>query len=146
MMKEGYTMKAFKLWILAMFLISVVNIVNRIKFKQQIKHLSKKDRRIKLAEYDRQEAIALDKFAGRNYRTLWNDYLIIKGGYEIGELDETISSALGKNQYDNTLSKKGKGKLSKRFYGEGLVKILDKLDPEHCVKSIDITKGKWQYK
>ena len=139
-------MKAFKLWVLAMFLLSVVNIVNRLKFKQKINNLSRKDRRLKLAEYDRQEAIALDKFAGRNYRTMWNDYLIAPGGYQIGELDETISSALGKNQHDNTLTKKGLGRLSKRFYGEKLVQILDDLDPDHCKNSIDTEKGEWKYK
>ena len=139
-------MKAFKLWVLAMFLVSVVNIVNRLKFKQKINNLSRKDRRLKLAEYDRQEAIALDKFAGRNYRTMWNDYLIAPGGYQIGELDETISSALGKNQHDNTLTKKGLGRLSKRFYGEKLVQILDDLDPDHCKNSIDTEKGEWKYK
>ena len=129
-----------------MFLLSVVNIVNRLKFKQKINNLSRKDRRLKLAEYDRQEAIALDKFAGRNYRTMWNDYLIAPGGYQIGELDETISSALGKNQHDNTLTKKGLGRLSKRFYGEKLVQILDDLDPDHCKNSIDTEKGEWKYK
>ena len=40
---------------------------------------------------------------------------------------ETISSALGKNQRDKTLSKKGKL----------LVKILDFLDENHCENSIN---------
>lgn len=55
-----------------------------------------------------------------------------------------ISSALGKNEYDKTLSEKGKGKLSSWFYGIKLVKILNKLDPDHCKNAIDLTKGDWQ--
>ena len=43
-----------------------------------------------------------------------------------GREKETISSALGKNEIDKTLSKKGKL----------LVKILDFFDENHCEKSI----------
>ncbi len=46
--------------------------------------------------------------------------------YEFGKENETISSALGKNERDKTLSKKGKL----------LVKILDFLDKNHCKKSM----------
>ena len=62
----------------------------------------------------------------RLYRTIWNDKLKIDRGYEFGKENETISSALGKNERDNTLSKKGKL----------LVKILDFLDKNHCQKSM----------
>ncbi len=136
-------MKAFKLWLLAIFLVTVVNMTNRIIYKRKIKHLTKSERRKKMVEYDRQEAMALDGFAGRNYRTFWNTYLIKPNGYQFGVLDEMISSALGKNEHDKTLSEKGKGKLSKWFYGIKLVKILDKLDKDHCKNAIDLTKGEW---
>ena len=99
-----------------------------------------------MAEYDRREAMALDGFAGRNYMTFWNTYLKKPEGYKFGVLDEMISSALGKNEHDKTLSEKGKGKLSSWFYGVMLVKILDRLDKDHCKNAIDLTKGDWQPK
>ena len=139
-------MRAFKLWVLAIFLLTVVNIVNRFLYKRKIKHLTKSERRKKIAEYDRQEAMALDGFANRNYRTFWDSYLIKESGYKFGVEGEMISSALGKNEVDKTLSEKGKGKLSSWFYGVRLVKILNKLDPEHCKNAIDLTKGEWQQK
>lgn len=136
-------MKAFKLWLIAIFLLTVVNIVNRILYKRKIKHLPKAEKRKKMAEYDRQEAMALDGFAGRNYRTFWNTYLIKQNGYQFGVLDEMVSSALGKNEHDGTLSEKGTGRLSRWFYGLKLVNILDKLDKDHCKNAIDVTKGNW---
>ena len=99
-----------------------------------------------MAEYDRREAMALDAFAGENYRTFWNLYLKKEDGYNFGVHGEMISSALGKNQHDKTLSEKGKGKLSSWFYGVMLVKILDKFDKDHCKNAIDLTKGDWQPK
>lgn len=136
-------MKAFKLWLLAIFLVTVVNITNRIIYKRKIKHLPKSERRKKIAEFDRREAMALDSFAGRNYMTFWNTYLIKPEGYKFGVLDEMVSSALGKNEHDGTLSEKGTGKLSKWFYGLKLVNILDLLDKDHCKNAIDLTKGEW---
>ncbi len=76
--------------------------------------------------YFRGTALSIDIWANREFRTLWNTKLRINGGYEFGKIGETISSALGKNERDNTLSKKGKL----------LVKILDFLDNNHCIKSI----------
>ena len=77
--------------------------------------------------YFRDSAITIDKLANREFRTLWNKVLIVETGYRFGNINETISSALGKNQRDKTLSATGKA----------LVFILDKIDPNHCVKSID---------
>ena len=76
--------------------------------------------------YFRSTALSIDIWANREFRTLWNVKLRIENGYEFGREGETISSALGKNQRDNTLSKTGKL----------LVKILDFLDKNHCEKSI----------
>ena len=47
-------------------------------------------------------------------------------GYQFGVIGETISSALGKNQRDKTLTTTGKI----------LVFILDFLDENHCENSI----------
>ena len=50
-----------------------------------------------------------------------------KKGYEFGKRKETISSVLGKNQRDKTLT----------FTGKAIAFILDKIDKNHCQKSID---------
>ncbi|GIW67771.1 MAG: hypothetical protein KatS3mg096_639 [Candidatus Parcubacteria bacterium] len=57
---------------------------------------------------------------------LFNDVLIKKDGYKFGRRYETISSVLGKN--------KRLGKLT--FVGKVLCYILDKIDENHCEKSI----------
>ena len=50
-----------------------------------------------------------------------------KKGYKHGNINETISSVLGKNEYFGTLTKTG----------IALVKILNFIDKNHCAKSID---------
>ena len=47
-----------------------------------------------------------------------------EASYMFGNVNETISSALGKNQRDKTLS----------WFGKGICFILDKLDKDHCKK------------
>jgi hypothetical protein len=77
--------------------------------------------------YFKSSALALDIYANREFRTLWNKTLRIDTGYKFGAEGETISSALGKNQRDKTLSKTGKY----------LVAVLDFLDKKHCFNSIN---------
>ena len=67
----------------------------------------------------------IDRFGNRNFRTLFN-LTLQRNGYEFGNINETISSALGKNKVIGTLTKKGLI----------LCNILDKLDKNHCIKSI----------
>jgi hypothetical protein len=76
-------------------------------------------------DYFYQTAVDIDKFANRNFRTLWNETLQ-KNGYQFGDERETVSSALGKNKRDNTLTQTGKI----------LCNLLDRLDENHCIKSI----------
>lgn len=71
-------------------------------------------------------AVNLDIWANREFRALWNAKLRKMSGYNFGHIGETISSALGKNQRDKTLS----------FTGRCLAKILDTIDKDHCKKSI----------
>ncbi len=78
--------------------------------------------------YFKSSAVSLDKFANREFRTLWNKKLRTEFGYHFGYNEETISSALGKNQQLGTLTKTGKA----------LVWLLDSLDENHCIKSIKI--------
>ena len=75
--------------------------------------------------YFYQTAVDIDRFANRNFRTLWNETLQ-RNGYQFGDERETVSSALGKNKRDNTLTQTGKI----------LCDILDRLDENHCIKSI----------
>jgi hypothetical protein len=75
--------------------------------------------------YFLQTATDIDRFGNRNFRTFLN-LTLQKNGYEFGDVGETISSALGKNQRDGTLTKTGKL----------ICKILDSLDKNHCQKSI----------
>jgi hypothetical protein len=77
--------------------------------------------------YFKSSAISLDRFGNREFRTLFNKVLILESGYQFGDIGETISSVLGKNERDNTLTKAGKI----------LVYVLDKLDKDHAAKSIN---------
>ncbi|UOX32422.1 hypothetical protein LXD69_10195 [Flavobacterium sediminilitoris] len=77
--------------------------------------------------YFLETAIDLDKFGNRNFRTFLNVTMKIKEGYQFGNVNETISSALGKNQRDKTLS----------WFGKCICFILNKLDKNHCQKSIN---------
>ena len=73
-------------------------------------------------------ALNLDKFGNREFRTLLNKMLIVESGHRFGNIAETISGVLVKNERDETLTKKGKV----------LVWVLDKIDKNHCEKSIDL--------
>ena len=76
--------------------------------------------------YFRSTALSIDIWGNREFRTLWNSRLIIEGGYQFGREGETISSALGKNKLMGTLTKEG----------VKLANILDKIDTNHCIKSM----------
>ena len=76
--------------------------------------------------YFKSSAVNIDKFGNREFRTLFNKVLINDKGHRFGSIEETISSVLGRNELKGTLSKTGKG----------LVWILDKIDTDHCFKSI----------
>lgn len=77
--------------------------------------------------YFRSTALSIDVFANREYRASWNKFLRKREGYAFGKQGETISSALGKNQRNKTLSKSGKI----------LCWVLDTIDKNHCLKSIN---------
>jgi hypothetical protein len=73
-----------------------------------------------------QHAVAVDIFGNYAFRATWNLIFRTKEGYLFGKIGETISSALGKNQRDGTLTAVGKV----------MCFILDTLDKDHCIKSI----------
>ena len=71
-------------------------------------------------------ARTIDIFGNVVAADLFSDTLIKKGGYRFGRRGETISSVIGKNYLDGTLTR----------LGSGLRKILDFIDPDHSVNSI----------
>ena len=81
----------------------------------------------RLNDYFREEAVSIDRFGNSQYRSLFNAWFVADGGYQHGNINETISSVLGKNQRDKTLTR----------LGMLLAKILDIIDKDHCLKSIN---------
>jgi len=116
----------FLLFVVCLFLIFLLTIVNYfyVRFKSKDKGKG----------YFRSTAVSLDKWGNVEFRTLWNETLIIEGGYKFGHGSETISGVLGKNQRSGMLSKKGKA----------LAWVLDKCEKQHCFKSIDDLVG-WDF-
>lgn len=92
-----------------------------------IRSLANKD----FNRYNKHLAIAKDQYGNGLCQYLFNDLLITKDGYKFGNIDETISSVVGKNKRDNTLS----------FLGRVLDSILNKIDKNHSIKSIDVTEN-----
>ena len=81
----------------------------------------------RLSGYFRDEAVAIDRFGNSQYRSLFNTWFVKENGYKHGNINETISSVLGKNQRDETLTK----------FGMLITKILDRMDENHCKESIN---------
>ena len=76
--------------------------------------------------YFLETAVDIDKFGNRNFRTFLNATMRVRNGYKFGNINETISSVLGKNQRFGHLTK----------FGKVICKILDTIDKNHCEKSI----------
>ena len=71
-------------------------------------------------------ALWLDQIGNAVCRDMFNRLLIEQDGYKFGKVRETISSVLGKNERDWTLS----------LGGLLLVVVLDSIDKDHCRNSI----------
>lgn len=69
----------------------------------------------------------IDIFANVVGAEFWNAVFITDGGYKFGNPKETISSVLGKNQRDKTLT----------LLGDALRWVLDRIDEDHCLNSIN---------
>ena len=69
----------------------------------------------------------IDIFANVNGAEFFNALFIMEGGYKFGNPKETISSVIGKNQRDKTLS----------LAGKVLRWMLDQISHDHCLKSIN---------
>ena len=80
-----------------------------------------------ISDYFLSIAIAIDESGNVTCQGLFNDLLRTSKGYKFGQIGETISGVLGVNQYYGTLT----------FLGKCLVGILNKIQTEHCLKSIN---------
>jgi len=83
---------------------------------------------VKKKGYFKDTAINLDRFGNREFRFSLNKYLILeKSPDRFGSIEETISSVLGKNELSDNLTTLGKL----------LCWVLDKIEKNHCIKSIN---------
>ena len=69
----------------------------------------------------------IDIFANVVGAEFWSSVFITDGGYKFGNPKETISSVLGKNQRDKTLT----------LLGDMIRWILDRIEKDHCLLSIN---------
>ena len=82
---------------------------------------------VKKKGYFKDTAINIDRFGNREFRFSLNKYLILeKSPDRFGNIEETISSVLGKNQLSNNLTS----------FGNVIANILDIIEKDHCKKSI----------
>jgi hypothetical protein len=72
-------------------------------------------------------AISIDQLGNVTMQHLLNVLWVKKGRYHFGNRDETISSALGRNKKLVTLT----------GFGNWIDKLLDTIDPDHSLNSID---------
>jgi len=81
-------------------------------------------------DYNMNLAIGKDQYGNALGKYLFNQILITKEGYQFGNVDETISSVIGKNKVKGTLT----------TFGKVLDFLLDLLDENHSIESIDHTE------
>lgn len=88
-----------------------------------------------LSNYFFKIALSINQVGSLVFKGLFNDTLIKKSsGFKFGDEDTQISEVLGWNQRYFGLTK----------IGQVLVKILDKIDPKHCEKTLfkEVEKAK----
>jgi hypothetical protein len=81
--------------------------------------------------YNKNLAIAIDQYGNGLCSYLFNQILIKKEGHQFGNIDETISSVIGKNKLTGTLT----------WLGKLVDKILDAFEKDHSIKAIDTTEN-----
>ena len=100
------------------FIVSIVKNFYHAKFKDGLSKLNQQFFDI---------ASSIDATGNVVCDDLFNLVWIKKDGYQFGNRKEPISSALGKNQQQKTLT----------WAGWIMVFILNAIDKNHCIKSID---------
>ncbi|WP_297096352.1 hypothetical protein [uncultured Draconibacterium sp.] len=78
--------------------------------------------------YFRNIALSIDQMGNVVCAPLFNVIMIRRWGYKFGNIDETISSVLGKNKKLGTLF----------LFGRLLDKLLNALDENHSINSIEV--------
>lgn len=78
-------------------------------------------------EWNKQLAIAKDQYGNGLMKYILNDSAINEGGCQFGNIDETISSVLGKNKRKNKL----------KPFGRFLSSLLNGIDKHHVEDAID---------
>ena len=95
---------------------------------QTISLFKKNKKSIYLSDYFFKMAQCIDQLGNVAYREMFNDILVTsKSKNAFGDNQETISSVIGKNLEDNTLSR----------VGLLLNKILNYIEPNHSIISIE---------
>lgn len=114
---------------LLLFAISIVLLVvtGPLGFLYGIFHSTFKKGFRGLGEYLLQVAISIDQLGNVMMQHLLNGLWVRRGGYPFGNRDETISSALGRNKRNGTLT----------AFGRAIDALLDRIDPNHSLNSID---------
>jgi hypothetical protein len=125
----------FFLYILALIIFAILSVVGfawtivkmfyKAKFKDAVKGLS---------DYFFTLALSKNQSGAVAFKGLFNDALIKGKGLPFGDEDKQISEVLGWNERYFELTKIGKY----------LVKVLNKLDPKHCEKTLfnEVEKAK----
>ncbi len=80
-----------------------------------------------IGEYLLKIAVSIDQLGNVLMQYLLNVLWVKKEGYKFGNRDETISSAIGRNKKLGTLTR----------FGRTIDKILDTIDPDHSLNSVD---------
>lgn len=120
-------MKEFILFILAILLVLLVSPFAIICTIVMLFIRDSREKYNNLSDLFFAMAYSIDMFGNILCSQLFNITLIKHNGYKFGERRETISSVLGKNILTNTLTRTGKV----------LSNILDFIDTNHCINSID---------
>ena len=82
-------------------------------------------------QYNMDLAIAIDQYGNGLCQYLFNQTLLKKNPvHKFGNIDETISSVIGKNKVAGTLT----------WLGTTVDILLDSLDPNHSIDAIDNTE------
>lgn len=84
-----------------------------------------------LAQVFRSMTVGIDQTGNVALADFMNSHAIVKEGYQYGNVDETISSATGKNERDGTLTRFG------RFF----TSVLSLFEYNHAVKWIEEDKN-----
>lgn len=116
------------------FLLFIISSILK-RLLQPVMYLINSVMAIKNGEWDKYNtdlAISIDQLGNGLCRYLFNSWLRNKSSkHGFGNIDETISSVLGKNERDKTLS----------WLGRRIAGLLNFIQKDHCKMAIDETEN-----